>query len=84
MAQHELKAWPEYFQPVLTGEKTFEVRRDDRGFAVGDVLWLREYDLGAGYTGREVFASVPYTLKDSAWVKDGFVVMALAVFARKG
>jgi len=32
---HRLKPWPEFFEPVLTGEKRFELRRDDRCFQVG-------------------------------------------------
>jgi hypothetical protein len=41
--EHELKVWPQFFDALLSGDKTFEVRKDDRGFHVGDVLWLREY-----------------------------------------
>lgn len=41
--RHELKTWQPYFQEVLEGRKTFEVRRADRPFAVGDMLWLREF-----------------------------------------
>ena len=46
MTVHELKIWPEFFEPVASGVKTFEVRRDDRGFAVGDRLRLREWEPG--------------------------------------
>lgn len=42
--EHELKTWPQYFTAVASGKKTFEVRRDDRGFQAGDVLVLRCYD----------------------------------------
>ena len=44
MAVHELKTWPEYFEAIRTGAKRFEIRRDDRGFAVGDELILRLFD----------------------------------------
>lgn len=37
---HELKTWPVYFDAVERGEKTFEVRRDDRGFQKGDTVRL--------------------------------------------
>lgn len=40
---HELKTWPEFWDAVDRGEKTFEVRRDDRGFQVGDTLWLHRW-----------------------------------------
>jgi hypothetical protein len=43
VSEHELRCWPEFFCSLLSGEKTFEVRKDDRGFRVGDTLWLREY-----------------------------------------
>ena len=38
---HELKTWPEAWAAVRDGRKRFELRRDDRGFAVGDVLLLK-------------------------------------------
>lgn len=43
---HTLKVWPQYFDALDSGGKTFELRKDDRTprFAVGDVLRLREWD----------------------------------------
>lgn len=41
---HELKVWPQFFRPLVTGERTFELRLDDRGYQAGDVLVLREWD----------------------------------------
>lgn len=38
---HVLKTLPEYWDAVERGEKTFEVRRDDRGFQRGDTVVLR-------------------------------------------
>lgn len=44
MRTHELKTWPEPFEATQRGDKLFEFRRDDRGFAVGDVLVLKKWD----------------------------------------
>lgn len=75
---HELKTWPKFFRAIVDGEKTFEVRKDDRGFAVGDALWLREWNpdtkrYGAGYVRR-----VCYVLKGGQFgVEPGYAVLAL-------
>jgi hypothetical protein len=76
---HELKTWPDFFGRVVSGEKTFEIRHDDRGFRVGDVLWLREWSKAKGYSGREVHRRVTYLL-GGAWpgLTLGYVAMAIA------
>jgi len=43
---HTLKIVPQHFDAVVSGQKTLEIRReDDKTFAVGDVLILKEWDL---------------------------------------
>lgn len=43
MNTHKLKTWPEYFAQLRRGEKTFELRENDRDFKVGDILELQEW-----------------------------------------
>lgn len=52
-ATHSLKVVPPYFQAVFDQDKTFEVRRNDRGFQRGDLLILNEWHVvvGAGRDG---------------------------------
>lgn len=38
---HILKTWPTYWDAVERGDKTFEVRINDRSFQKGDVVTLR-------------------------------------------
>lgn len=76
---HCLKTWPEFFREVRAGNKTFEVRRDDRGFRVGDVLVLQEWDRHAQqYTGDMTARRVSYLLEGEPFgIVRGFVVMGL-------
>ncbi|WP_051663137.1 ASCH/PUA domain-containing protein [Alicyclobacillus macrosporangiidus] len=78
MATHELKTWPEYFEPLLHGEKTVELRKDDRGYAVGDTLILREYDPDTRqYTGRICTRTVTHILRGGPWLQDGYVALSV-------
>ena len=49
---HRLKAETNCYQLVESGIKTFELRVNDRGFQVGDMVTLCEVVLGVP-TGRE-------------------------------
>lgn len=40
---HDLKCWPEFFCPVRSRLKTFEIRKNDRDYKEGDRLYLREF-----------------------------------------
>lgn len=80
MAEHELRTWPEYFQAVRDGLKTFEVRKNDRFFQVGDILLLREYEPEPDkYTGRQLKAIITYILDDFPGLSSGWVVMGMKV-----
>jgi hypothetical protein len=80
MTEHELKTWPKGFVAIWDGLKRYEMRKDDRGFKVGDRLNLREWDPDTGaYSGRHIVAQVPYITKaaDFPGLQEGFVIMAL-------
>ena len=76
----DLKIWPEHFAALLDGSKPFEVRNNDRGYRVGDVLELREWEpqIGKrGYTGRSTFRTVTYIYAGDMMAA-GYVVLGLA------
>jgi len=77
MQIHELKLWPDFYRPLVAGKKTFELRYDDRGYAVGDVLHLREFEATTRhYTGRETRRKITWIGK-AFGLQPGFVCMAL-------
>lgn len=77
---HKLKLLPTYFEAVRLGNKTFEVRKDDRGFNEGDTLILQEWTPN-GYTEREIEVAVTYILRDTEYCKEGYCVMGIKLVA---
>lgn len=59
----EKKILPEYFRSVVNGTKKFEIREDEDGLQICDVIILREWD-GEKYTGREIKKDIDYVLRD--------------------
>jgi hypothetical protein len=63
MMVHVLKSWPEFFEPVLLGVKTAELRYNDRRYEAGDVLVMREWEPSRSvFTGRECARRVTHVL----------------------
>ena len=61
---HELKIWPSCFAAVQAGTKPFDVRENDRGFQLGDMLLLREYEPESEtYTGHTLTRWISYVLQ---------------------
>jgi hypothetical protein len=87
---HQLKSLPEFFEAVLDHIKTFEIRKDDRAFKVGDIVTLREWrplvvgytGLMAGYTGRELHVKVTYKMAGGLYgLAEGYCIMGIKIIA---
>lgn len=64
MSTIKKKIWPEFFDEVAAGRKTFELRLNDFEVADGDTLVLEEWDPKTkSYTGRTTEKKVGYVLK---------------------
>ncbi|MDD5331959.1 MAG: DUF3850 domain-containing protein [Candidatus Nanoarchaeia archaeon] len=60
----EKKIIPKYFEKILSGKKTFELRLADFECKEGDTLLLREWNPDKKeYTGRKIEKKVTYVLK---------------------
>lgn len=77
---HELKCWPRYFVDIFNRVKTFELRKADRAYRVGDVLYLREWNPSDGeYTGRWTYRRVTHIIANDPvlGLEAGWVVMSI-------
>ena len=59
----EKKILPEYYNAVISGSKTFELRKDEDNIQAGDFIVLKEWD-GKRYTGRQTWRRAKYVLRD--------------------
>ena len=60
----EKKVWPPFFEKILSGEKTFELRLANWDCHKGDILVLKEWDPATKeYTGRVIEKEVGYIVK---------------------
>lgn len=75
---HEMKLLSQYYEAVRDGNKTFELRKDDRNVKVGDELLLREWT-GEYYTGRQVRVEVTYVLRNCPQygLMDGYCIIGI-------
>lgn len=80
--RHDLKILPEYFNDVWEGKKTFEIRKNDRDYQVGDFLVLKEWE-GEEYTGSAIVVEVTYIFDDAKYVKEGYVILGFKRFVAR-
>lgn len=80
MKIHHLKIAQEYFILKMQGVKSFEIRYDDRGYEVGDILHLVEVDATCNETGRSMKQTVSYLLDDERFLQKGYVILAGEIF----
>lgn len=74
---HYIKILPECYNAIDSGEKSFEVRYNDRNYQVHDILHLQEWYNG-NYTGREMAVEVTYLLDAPDYCKEGYVIMSIS------
>jgi hypothetical protein len=87
MSVHILKTWPEFFNDAILGIKSFELRKNDRDFKVGDTLVLHEFipempsssRRSRGYfTGRICRFRIIYVLKDIEFgLSPGYCILGM-------
>ena len=64
MKLHELKIKEEYFDSILHNLKTFELRKNDRDYKVGDLIHFVNVDNSEFKYGDLFVFQITYILKD--------------------
>ena len=77
----ELKILPEYFNAIKSGQKTFEIRFNNRNYRPGDVLLLKEWN--GIFSGKEIFVRITYIIDNFDGIKPGFVIMSIKKIKKK-
>lgn len=78
---HEVKLSSIYFDDVAAGIKNFELRKNDRGYKVGDILKLNEVKSGKE-TGRFIKAKIEYMLEEHTGLQEGYCILGIKVLQK--
>lgn len=85
--EHTVKAWPDYFEDVVIGAKTAELRENDRDYREGDTILLSEYCPRLKcYSGKQCRLKVSGVLRDDSefgklGLRKGWCVLSTKLYA---
>ena len=83
---HIIKSWSMFFTDIISGERTSDIRLNDRRYAVGDRMILEEFNpVTNTYTGRVHAVRITYMQQNKSnpcaisrdALKDGYVVLSI-------
>ena len=78
--EHILKILPQYYADINKGIKTFEIRKNDRDYRVGDTLLLCEWNTEQkNFTGNSIRKEVTYILRSNSinGLNKNYIIMAI-------
>lgn len=80
-ARHRLKTTTDHFNDIWIGKKTFEIRKADRTFYVGDKIILEETDLYNDVkSGRSIAVRILSVLSDVKFgIMPGYVIFSFTI-----
>lgn len=76
--QYEVKIVASYYEDVVSGKKSFELRKNNRGYKQGDSLKMLEFKDGK-HTGRTIDADIIYMLEDYTELTEGYCILGIRV-----
>lgn len=83
MKIHNKKLIQPYFDSVWNGNKTFEIRKNDCDYQIGDFLILCEFDKKTNkHTGDWILTKIIYKIDNFVGIEHGYCVLGIKVLER--
>jgi ParB family chromosome partitioning protein len=77
---HKLKTLQPFYSEVKMGLKTFELRKNDRNYKVGDIAFLQEYDMANdSLSGRAILIEITYILENIVGLDENFCIFSFKI-----
>lgn len=92
MTTHIVKSWPQFFEPIVAGIRTSDMRdKTERNYQIGDRMLLQEYDPFKGaYTGREQEVEITHIISNdtpcalsSVALDNNFAVLSIRLVGQR-
>lgn len=78
---HDVKIEKQYYDRIISGQKRFEIRYNDRDYQVGDWVYLECLDECGSETGKKLAVKIIYTSNFEQ--KNGYIVFGFTVGEEK-
>lgn len=75
---HKLKIQPKFLNEIKTKKKTFELRKNDRNFQLGDMLMLVSFKNNE-FQEDGIMTEVVYVLNNFGGLQEGYVILGIDV-----
>lgn len=77
---HKVKCWPAFFASIYAGQKTHEIRINDRDYQSGHVVRLLEYEPSqAVFTGAVLDVLITYLATECPGLQPGYCVFSFSL-----
>lgn len=77
---HKLKILTDNFKDVVGRRMTYQLRKDDRDFSLGDILYLQEFQDGY-FTGRAQVCKVNHIVRHGEGIAKDYVLLNIKLLS---
>lgn len=72
-----VKVRSEYVDDIISGKKKSELRKNDREYSVGDLLYLQEITEDNKFTGRLIIVKITHILQDEEYLQKDYACLSI-------